>query len=118
MKNYSKIVSGTMNWGIWGKNLNTKEMSKLIENYFGIGINCFDHADIYRVYTTGFSFGKSFNENQILLGWISKHPPKIIPVVSSTSIERLKSSVNSPKIEMSTEDWFILLEARNGFKIP
>ena len=34
------------------------------------------------------------------------------------SIERLKSSVNSFKIEMSTEDWFSLLEARNGFKIP
>jgi len=38
MKNYSKIVSGTMNWGVWGKNLNTKEMTKLIENCFEIGV--------------------------------------------------------------------------------
>ena len=65
MKNYSKIVSGTMNWGVWGKNLNTKEMTKLIENCFEIGVNCFDHADIYGGYTTEFSFGKSFNESQI-----------------------------------------------------
>ena len=58
------------------------------------------------------------SESQILLAWISKHPAKIIPVVGSTSIERLKRSVNSLKIEISTEDWFSLLEARNGFKIP
>ena len=45
MKNYSKIVSGTMTWGDWGKNLNVKEMTKLIENCFEIGVNCFDHEN-------------------------------------------------------------------------
>jgi predicted oxidoreductase len=52
MTKVSKIISGTMNWGIWGSNLNTLEMADLIETGLSLGINTFDHAYIYGDYNT------------------------------------------------------------------
>lgn len=56
----SPIVAGVMNWGVWDKNLNTKEMNHLINLFYENGITAFDHADIYGGYTTEASFGKAW----------------------------------------------------------
>lgn len=58
----SRIIAGTMKWGSWGKNLSTFEMSTLIETYFELGINTFDHADIYGNYTTEAEFGNALSQ--------------------------------------------------------
>ena len=63
--NLSKIISGTMNWGIWGANHSKQDMCKLISESFDSGINSFDHADIYGGYTTEESFGDAFAETGI-----------------------------------------------------
>lgn len=54
-----------MTWGIWGKNLNTKEMASLIENCCKENITTFDHADIYGAHTTEAAFGNAFQESGI-----------------------------------------------------
>ena len=61
----SPIIAGTMNWGIWDKNLSTTEMSHLINICIENKITTFDHADIYGGYTTEAQFGKAFNESKI-----------------------------------------------------
>ncbi len=61
----SHIIAGTMNWGIWDKNLSTTEMSQLINICIENKITTFDHADIYGGYTTEAQFGKAFNESKI-----------------------------------------------------
>ena len=61
----SRIISGTMNWGLWGVNHSRQDMSKLISESFDSGINSFDHADIYGGYTTEESFGNAFAETGI-----------------------------------------------------
>ena len=58
--NLSRIISGTMNWGSWGANYSSKEISELIRCAYENGINSFDHADIYGGYTTEEAFGKAF----------------------------------------------------------
>ena len=65
MMRVSKIISGTMNWGVWGNNLNTLEMANLIETGLSLGINTFDHADIYGDYTTETAFGKAYAQTKI-----------------------------------------------------
>jgi predicted oxidoreductase len=62
---FSKIIAGTMTWGIWGKNRNTNEMIELIQSCLETGITTFDHADIYGGYTTETAFGTAFGESQI-----------------------------------------------------
>jgi predicted oxidoreductase len=61
----SPIISGTMNWGVWDKNLTTKEMENMIQICIENKITTFDHADIYGSYTTEADFGKAFQSSKI-----------------------------------------------------
>lgn len=61
----SPIISGTMNWGVWDKNLTPKEMENLIQVCIENKITTFDHADIYGDYTTEADFGKAFKASKI-----------------------------------------------------
>jgi predicted oxidoreductase len=73
--NYSKIIAGTMTWGVWGKKLSKTEMIKRINHCIENGITAFDHADIYGDYTTEAEFGSAFAEsgaNRSSLQFISK----------------------------------------------
>jgi predicted oxidoreductase len=65
MTSISKIIAGTMNWGIWDKKLTTQEMANLILVCHENKITTFDHADIYGGYTTESDFGKAFKESKI-----------------------------------------------------
>ena len=61
----SPIVAGVMNWGIWDKNLNTKEMRDMIHLCIENKITTFDHADIYGSYTTESDFGKALASSKL-----------------------------------------------------
>jgi predicted oxidoreductase len=54
-----------MNWGVWDKNLTTKEMENMIQICIENKITTFDHADIYGSYTTEADFGKAFHASKI-----------------------------------------------------
>lgn len=60
---FSRIISGTMTWGSWGKKLPKKEMSSLISHCSEVGITTFDMADIYGGYTTEADFGAAFKDS-------------------------------------------------------
>ncbi|MDY2586072.1 aldo/keto reductase [Winogradskyella aquimaris] len=57
-------------------------------------------------------------EDQLLLAWIMKHPSKIHPVVGTTNKTRLKQAIEATKIELELEDWFLILVASQGHKVP
>ncbi len=54
-----------MTWGSWGKDLDTGQMTELMEHCYDRGITTFDHADIYGGYTTEAAFGKAFKESSL-----------------------------------------------------
>jgi predicted oxidoreductase len=62
---FSRIIAGTMTWGIWGKNCTQKDMIDLINTCLENKITTFDHADIYGNYTTETAFGNAFCESKI-----------------------------------------------------
>ena len=62
---FSPIIAGVMTWGSWGRNLDSREMIKLIESCLENGIDTFDHADIYGGYTTEADFGDAFAQSGI-----------------------------------------------------
>ena len=66
------------------------------------------------------SLGEKYNasEDQLLLAWLLKHPARIHPVVGTTRIERLKAAMDAIKINLSREDWFLLLETQWGQEVP
>lgn len=64
-QNFSKIIQGCMTWGVWGRDLNTSEMSNRISQNVDLGVTTFDHADIYGNYTTEKAFGKALLQSEI-----------------------------------------------------
>lgn len=58
---FSRIITGTMRWGIWGANHSPKQVQELIETSLEVGLSTFDHAVIYGNYTTEKLFGDAFS---------------------------------------------------------
>ena len=54
----------------------------------------------------------------IVLSWILKHPSKILPVIGSTEISRIKKCLSSLKLDYLKEDWYRIFEKRNGIEVP
>lgn len=61
----SSVIAGTMNWGTWDKNLNTNQMSNLIQVFLENKVSSFDLADIFGGYTTEASFGKALERSNL-----------------------------------------------------
>ena len=57
-------------------------------------------------------------EDQLLLAWTMKHPSGILPVVGTTNKKRLKQAMEATKINLELEDWFLILVACQGHKVP
>jgi predicted oxidoreductase len=109
MKNLSRIIAGTMNWGIWDKNLSSTEMAHLINLYVENQITSFDHADIYGGYTTEESFGKALTESKI--------DRKKIQLITKCGIQY--TSVKRPENHIKHYEYskdYIIWSAENSLK--
>ena len=59
-------IVGCMRWGVWGENFTTQQYDTIIKQCLAIGLNVFDHADIYGHYTTEADFGNALKGNSSL----------------------------------------------------
>ena len=55
--------------------------------------------------------------DQVILAWLRKHPVKIVPVLGTSKLSRIKNAKNSLKINFMHEDWYILWQAVTGKEI-
>ena len=53
----------------------------------------------------------------IMLAWLLKLPAKGLPIIGSTTQKRIRKAKESLDIDYSREDWYRLLEARNGYPV-
>ena len=58
-----KPIVGCMRWGVWGENFTTSQYEQIINQCLEIGLDIFDHADIYGHYTTEAEFGNALKGN-------------------------------------------------------
>lgn len=58
------------------------------------------------------------SEDQLLLAWILKHPTKIHPVIGTTNKSRITDAKKAEQIDLKLEDWFKILVASQGYKVP
>jgi predicted oxidoreductase len=56
--------------------------------------------------------------DQVALAWLLMHPAKIIPVLGTGNIARIKSAAESLKIELSRDQWFRIWTASAGVEVP
>mgnify|MGYP000221080493 CR=1 FL=1 len=58
-------------------------------------------------------------ENWLIpFAWLLKHPAQIMPIVGSSNEQRIWQATQALKIDYRREDWYRLLEARNGQPVP
>lgn len=57
-------------------------------------------------------------EDQLLLAWLLKHPSKIKPVIGTTNKKRISNAIKAIDIKLELEDWFKILVACQGHKVP
>ena len=55
---------------------------------------------------------------QIVLAWLGRHPARILPVVGTTELPRLKLACQAMELTLETETWFALLEVSRAHKGP
>lgn len=56
--------------------------------------------------------------DQLALAWILKHPAGIHPVIGTTNLERIDLAAKALSIPLTEVDWFKLLVASQGHKVP
>ena len=54
----------------------------------------------------------------IALAWLLKHPAKIIPIVGSARPERIREAAQAEKVHLSRDEWYRLMEAARGERLP
>ena len=54
----------------------------------------------------------------VVIAWLLRHPAAICPIIGTTTPARIAAATKALDIEYSREDWYRLLEARNGEPVP
>lgn len=106
---YSRLIAGTMTWGIWGKQLNKTQMIDLMNHCLDLGISTFDHADIYGAYTTEADFGKAFAESNISRDRIQ--------LISKCGIQYMSENRNNTVKHYDYSKAYIIWSAENSLKL-
>jgi predicted oxidoreductase len=54
----------------------------------------------------------------VALAWLLRHPAKIVPVLGSTDPGRIREMAKAVDLILSREEWYLLLEAAMGHRLP
>ena len=54
----------------------------------------------------------------VALAWLLQHPAPIVPLIGSTNPAHIRAAAQAVNVELSREDWYRLLEAARGERLP
>jgi predicted oxidoreductase len=54
----------------------------------------------------------------VALAWLLKHPSGIIPIVGSTNPVNIREAATAAELELTREEWYPLLTAARGERLP
>lgn len=60
----------------------------------------------------------SLRPDQVLLTWLMTHPAGIVPILGTTSKERIRAAKESASFRLEREEWFMLWRASTGEEVP
>lgn len=120
INSYSPVIIGCMRLGQWGANFDTPQYEKFIDACLDLGINDFDHADIYGGYTTEKEFGNVIKKRKDLQSKIKittkctiKMPCEQNPIYNvkyyDSSPEAIIKSVDESLLNLGVENIELLL---------
>lgn len=54
----------------------------------------------------------------VALSWLLKHPSRIVPIVGSTNVANIRAAAKADELELTRDEWYFLLEAARGERLP
>lgn len=54
----------------------------------------------------------------IAIAWLLKHPSRILPIIGTTDSERIRELTHAVDVHLTREEWYRLLEAGLGHRLP
>jgi len=61
---------------------------------------------------------KKVSPEAILLAWILRHPAGMQPIIGTTKAARVRTSAEADDVTLTREEWYSLLAAARGQKVP
>ncbi len=123
---FPPFIIGTMRLGEWGVKMTTPQLEEYVEECIALGLNSFDHADIYGHYTTEADFGQLLKTNPRLRDQIKittkcgiktiteRRPSHTIASYNSTP-KHIVASVEKSLIALNTDRIDLLLLHRPDY---
>jgi predicted oxidoreductase len=86
----------------------------------GIDMAAPDHARKLRLHETleAVARERGVSRTVIALAWLLRHPSGIVPIVGSTNPDRIREAVGADQVELAREEWYRLMEAAYGQRLP
>ncbi|TKW66193.1 MAG: oxidoreductase [Paracoccus denitrificans] len=54
----------------------------------------------------------------VAIAWLLRHPSRIIPVLGTNNLDRIRAIADATRIKLDRETWFELYELGNGHEVP
>ena len=85
-----------------------------------IDINSPDHARRIGLRETLDDIARDYgcSRTVVALAWLLKHPAKIIPIIGTAKPERIQEASQTDKLQLSRDEWYRLMEAARGDRLP
>jgi predicted oxidoreductase len=79
-----------------------------------------DDAQAHRVRAALAEVGGELDaaEDQVAYAWLLAHPARIVPVVGSGNIDRIRGAASAMRLQLSREQWFRIWTASTGREVP
>jgi predicted oxidoreductase len=61
---------------------------------------------------------RGMSRQLIALAWLLKHPAGMIPIVGSTKPDRIRDALKAIEVDLTREEWYRLMEAARGQRLP
>ena len=61
---------------------------------------------------------RGVDRSAVAVAWLLAHPAKILPVMGTNNIDRIRGISDALKVTLSREDWFELYSAAEGHDVP
>lgn len=56
--------------------------------------------------------------DEVMYAWLLAHPARMLPIVGSGKLERVKTAVRATELTMDRQQWFAIMQSSNGHPVP
>lgn len=60
----------------------------------------------------------SVDRSAVAIAWLLAHPAKVVPIIGTQTLDRIRGSADALKVKMTRRDWYDIMEASRGAPMP